>query len=603
MFRFGFETALWGLLAVPLLTGAYWYAMRARRRALARFGDTPLMDRLSQTVNRRGRGARAVLLLVAVAALVVALARPQFGTRVDTVRREGQDLVVALDLSVSMLAEDIAPNRLERAKLAVTRLIERLEGDRIGLVAFAGQAFVQSPLTVDYGAARLFLNAMDPDLVPVQGTNLGQALAVSLDSFDEDENREHRILLLFTDGEDHEGEVDANLERAVAAGVRIFTVGFGSGDGVPIPDLDDQGRRRGFLRDDDGAVVTTRLEEEPLQRLAEATGGRYIRVTPGGAELMALAEELTGMAGREIEAQQVTQFEEQFQLFLGLGLILLLVEMLIPERRRVAAEWTGRFGVLPSVLLGLSVLLPSPASAQAGRAEVREGNQLYQEGRFEDAHEKYLEALRAAPGSPVVRFNDGNALYQTEEFQRAVEAYHEAIEAGDPVLEAQAWYNVGNAFFRQEQLAEAIEAYKQALRTDPGDVDAKHNLELALEQMEQQQQNQQQGGDQEQDPNQDQQQNQDQNGQGDQEQDQQDEQADQQDDPGDQEQEQDPGDQEQDDQGDQGDRPPPQQAPPPPGQMTRQEAEQLLRAIEEDPEQAGRQKAISATGRRPRKKW
>ncbi len=601
MFRFGLDTALWGLLLVPLLAGAFWYAMLARRRALARFGDTPLMDRLSQTVNRRGRAARAVLVLVAVAALVVALARPQFGTRVDTVRREGQDLVVALDLSASMLAEDIAPNRLERAKLAVTRMIERLEGDRIGLVAFAGQAFVQSPLTVDYGAARLFLNAMEPDLVPVQGTNLGQALAVSLDSFDEDENREHRILLLFTDGEDHEGEVDANLERAVAAGVRIFTVGFGSGDGVPIPDLDEQGRRRGFLRDDDGAVVTTRLEEEPLQRLAEATGGRYIRVTPGGAELTALAEELTGMAGREIEAQQVTQFEEQFQLFLGLALILLLVEMLIPERRRVAVEWTGRFGVLPSMLLGLTLLLPSPAAAQAGRTEVREGNRLYQEGRFEDAHEKYLEALRAAPGSPVVRFNDGNALYQTDEFQRAVEAYQEAIEAGDPALESQAWYNAGNAFFRQQQLAEAIEAYKQALRADPGDVDAKHNLELALEQMEQQQQNQQQGGDQEQDQ---QQQDQDQNGEGDQQQDQQDQQDDQGDQPDDedQEQEQDPGDQEQD-QDDQGDQPPPQQAPPPPGQMTREQAEQLLRAIEEDPEQAGRQKAISPTGRRPRKKW
>ncbi len=601
MFRFGLDTALWGLLLVPLLAGAFWYAMLARRRALARFGDTPLMDRLSQTVNRRGRAARAVLVLVAVAALVVALARPQFGTRVDTVRREGQDLVVALDLSASMLAEDIAPNRLERAKLAVTRMIERLEGDRIGLVAFAGQAFVQSPLTVDYGAARLFLNAMEPDLVPVQGTNLGQALAVSLDSFDEDENREHRILLLFTDGEDHEGEVDANLERAVAAGVRIFTVGFGSGDGVPIPDLDEQGRRRGFLRDDDGAVVTTRLEEEPLQRLAEATGGRYIRVTPGGAELTALAEELTGMAGREIEAQQVTQFEEQFQLFLGLALILLLVEMLIPERRRVAVEWTGRFGVLPSMLLGLTLLLPSPAAAQAGRTEVREGNRLYQEGRFEDAHEKYLEALRAAPGSPVVRFNDGNALYQTDEFQRAVEAYQEAIEAGDPALESQAWYNAGNSFFRQQQLAEAIEAYKQALRADPGDVDAKHNLELALEQMEQQQQNQQQGGDQEQDQ---QQQDQDQNGEGDQQQDQQDQQDDQGDQPDDedQEQEQDPGDQEQD-QDDQGDQPPPQQAPPPPGQMTREQAEQLLRAIEEDPEQAGRQKAISPTGRRPRKKW
>ena len=343
MFRFGTQGALWALFAVPALAAFLLYAAGRRRQALERFGDADLIARLSQTVNRRGRRVKAVLLLAAVGALVLTLARPQFGTRVETVRREGQDIMVALDLSVSMLAEDIAPNRLERAKLAVSRLIDRLEGDRIGLVAFAGQAFIQSPLTVDYGAARLFLNAMDPGLVPVQGTDLGAALSLSLDAFGDQDDAEHRILVLFTDGEDHEGAIEENLERALQAGVRIYTVGFGSDEGVPIPDFDEQGRRRGFLRDDEGAVVTTRLQEEPLVRLAEATRGRYIRVSQRGGELAALAEELTEMEGREIEAQQVTQFEEQFQVFLGLGLLLLLGEMLIPERRRVQTAWTGRF--------------------------------------------------------------------------------------------------------------------------------------------------------------------------------------------------------------------------------------------------------------------
>jgi Ca-activated chloride channel family protein len=342
MFRFGFEEALFGLLLVPLAGAFLWVALRARRRALERFGESPLVRRLAATVSRRGLMARRILLLTALALLVVALARPQFGTRVETVRREGQDIVVAIDVSNSMLAEDIAPNRLEKAKLAVSRLIDRLEGDRIGLVAFAGEAFVQSPLTVDYAAAQLFLNAMDPDLVPVQGTNLGAALAVSLRAFDE-EQQQYRVLIVITDGEDHEGEIDEAVARAKESGVSIYAVGIGSPSGVPIPDFDAQGRRRGFKRDADGDVVTTKLEETTLRRIADETGGSYSRVTARGNELDELADEIAGTEGRQIEAQQRTQYEERYQLFLGLALALLVVELLVPDRRRPAAEWKGRF--------------------------------------------------------------------------------------------------------------------------------------------------------------------------------------------------------------------------------------------------------------------
>ncbi len=342
MFRFGHSEALFALLLVPLLAAFLWLALRQKRKALDRFGASELVRKLAATVSRRGVVAKRILLLVGLTLLILALARPQFGTRVETVRREGQDIIVALDVSNSMLAEDIAPNRLERAKLAVSRLIDRLEGDRIGLVAFAGDAFVQSPLTVDYAAARLFLNAMEPDLVPVQGTNLGAALAVSLNAFDEQE-RQHRVLIVITDGEDHEGEIDEAITRAGESGIRIHTVGIGSPDGVPIPDFDESGRRRGFKRDADGNVVTTRLEETTLRRIADETGGDYTRVTARGRELYALADEIAGMEGREIEAQQLTQYEEQYQIFLGLALALLLAEILVSERRRPAAEWRGRF--------------------------------------------------------------------------------------------------------------------------------------------------------------------------------------------------------------------------------------------------------------------
>ncbi len=212
----------------------------------------------------------------------------------------------------------------------------------MGLVAFAGNAFVQSPLTVDYGAAALFLNAMSPDLIPIQGTNLGEALTVALDAFEEG-TRDHRVLIVVTDGEDHEGEIEGALERALDQGVRIHTVGIGSLEGVPIPQFDDAGIRSGFVRDGDGAVVTTRLDESTLEYVAEATGGRYFPALGTGANLDPLIEQITGGEGRELETREITQFDEQFQIFLGLALVLLLVEGLIPERRRKREAWAGRF--------------------------------------------------------------------------------------------------------------------------------------------------------------------------------------------------------------------------------------------------------------------
>ena len=333
---------LFAYLLVPALVALAWWARARKQRDMERLADRDLLGRLTASVSRRGQLAKTILVVAAVGLLVTALARPQFGSRVETVRREGRDVLIALDLSASMVAEDMAPNRLEKAKFAIADLIDQLDGDRVGLVAFAGEAFVQSPLTLDYGAARLFLNAMEPDMMSVQGTNLGQAIAVSLDAFAATERR-HRVLVVITDGEDHEGEVDDAITRATDEGVVIYTVGIGSTDGVPIPDFDAAGQAQGFKRDGDGAVVTTRLDEATLMTLAERTGGTYYRASPGGAELAVLAEELAGGEGREFESEQVTLFDEQYQLFLGLALVLLISDVLVSDRRRVHVGWTGRF--------------------------------------------------------------------------------------------------------------------------------------------------------------------------------------------------------------------------------------------------------------------
>jgi len=342
MFRFAAIEMLFAYLLVPALVALAWWARARKQRDMERLADRDLLDRLTASVSRRGQLAKTILVVAAVGLLVTALARPQFGSRVETVRREGRDVLIALDLSASMVAEDMAPNRLEKAKFAIADLIDQLDGDRVGLVAFAGEAFVQSPLTLDYGAARLFLNAMEPDMMSVQGTNLGQAIAVSLDAFAATERR-HRVLVVITDGEDHEGEVDDAITRATDEGVVIYTVGIGSTDGVPIPDFDAAGQAQGFKRDGDGAVVTTRLDEATLMTLAERTGGTYYRASPGGAELAVLAEELAGGEGREFESEQVTLFDEQYQLFLGLALVLLIADVLVSDRRRVHVGWTGRF--------------------------------------------------------------------------------------------------------------------------------------------------------------------------------------------------------------------------------------------------------------------
>ena len=303
MFRFASPEWLLALLLIPALLGGYWFGARRRTRLLERFGESELVARLTASVSLKARRLKGALLLGAVAFLAFALARPQFGTRVETVRRRGQDVMVAVDLSTSMLAEDITPNRLDRARLSILRLIGKLDGDRIGLVAFAGDAFIQSPLTVDYTAAAMFLNAMDTEMMPVQGTDLGEALRMSLDALDQGA-REDRLIVLVTDGEDHEGGVEDQIQRAVSSGVRIHTVGIGSTDGVPIPEIDAGGVRRGFLRDDEGNVVTTRLDEGTLRQVAGATGGRFVRVAPGVTALDELVDEIDRLKG-EIERIRV----------------------------------------------------------------------------------------------------------------------------------------------------------------------------------------------------------------------------------------------------------------------------------------------------------
>jgi Ca-activated chloride channel family protein len=330
------------LLLVPALAVFFAVAFRWKRKAMAIFGNLNLMKLLAASVSRRRQIWKAVLLVAGVLFLVLALARPQFGSKLRTVKREGQDIVVALDVSLSMMAEDIRPNRIEKAKHEIASMVDKFQGDRVGLVAFAGKAFVQCPLTLDYGAAKMFLDAMTSDLIPVPGTAVGEAIRKAASCFAEQE-RKYKVLILITDGEDHAGEPIEAAKEAAKEGIVVYTVGIGSPEGVPIPVSDERGGAVGFKKDRSGEVVMTKLDELTLQKIAIETGGKYYRATPGEVELDKIYDDILKMEKKSLASKQYAQYEERFQALVAIALFLFVLEALVPERRRMKKAWKGRF--------------------------------------------------------------------------------------------------------------------------------------------------------------------------------------------------------------------------------------------------------------------
>lgn len=338
--RFGSPDSFWLLLALPVLLALYVWSFRRRRAALRRFGSGPLMDKLTEATSWTRQVIKAVLLLTALLFAVLALVEPRFGTRLEMVSRRGVDVIVALDTSLSMMAQDMPPNRLLRARLEIESLIDRLEGDRIGLVAFSGQSFVLCPLTLDYGAAKLFLDSIDTGLIPTQGTAIAQAVRTATQAFGSEEQK-YKALVLITDGEDHAGEAVEAARDAAEAGVRIFAVGIGTPEGELIP-VEKDGRTE-FLKDRDGNVVKTRLDEATLVEMARLTGGGYVRSQRGRVGLDEVHAQISEMEKRELGSRKLSQYKHRYQWPLGIAVVLIIAESLMSDRRRVSGEWRGRF--------------------------------------------------------------------------------------------------------------------------------------------------------------------------------------------------------------------------------------------------------------------
>lgn len=331
----------WVLAGVPLAVWLYWRAARARDRALARFGETTLVRQLADAVRPWRRPVKAAIVVLALTGLGVALVGPRFGTQLRTVERRGVDLVVALDVSTSMRATDVAPSRLKRAKKEIRDLVGGLRGDRVGLVLFAGTGFVQCPLTTDYSALRLFLDVSGPGRVPVPGTNFGAALDAAIEAFDaarpaadstaRPDNKRARVILLLSDGENHVGDLEAVKQQARTNDVTIFAAGVGTTGGARIPIFED-GRRVGVKRDQKGRVVQSRLDEEALTTLAE--NGAYFRIGSTSSALSDVPTALRQLETSTVAEERFAEYAEMYQWPLAVALLLLFVEAFIPVRTR-----------------------------------------------------------------------------------------------------------------------------------------------------------------------------------------------------------------------------------------------------------------------------
>lgn len=334
--RFVHPELLWLLLSLPLMAvGNWWIAMR-RQRALFEFaGGREHLERFARQVNVHLRVAKLILVYLALAMAIVAASRPQWGNRLEAIERAGVDVVVVLDNSLSMAAEDIAPSRLGQAGHEIDSLLKSIEGNRVALITFAGQASLVCPLTLDHAALRLFLETLEPESVQIPGTALAEALRLAIRAFGSEAATDRsRALVLFSDGEDHEGGLEDVIPELTSAGITVYAVGCGTARGAPIPLEGPGGMRAGYKKDRDSKVVTTRLDETVLEQLALESGGRYYRATPAETEVQDIVGSLTAMDAKEFGAVLRTRYEERYQIPLSIALIALLAESLLGDRRK-----------------------------------------------------------------------------------------------------------------------------------------------------------------------------------------------------------------------------------------------------------------------------
>jgi Ca-activated chloride channel homolog len=499
---FGAPHWLWALLAVPALAALFVRAERRSAAKLREFVSARLLPQLGATANPFRRRLRFALVLAAVALSIIAIAQPRWGYSYEEVKRKGLDLLVAVDTSRSMLANDVAPNRLQRVKLAAQDLFNELRGDRVGLIAFAGRSFLQAPLTIDYDAAVEALNDLDTSIIPEGGSNIADAINLATRTFGQSAIG-NRALIIFTDGEELSGDAIKVAKTAAEAGVKIFTVGVGTPEGSLIP-LTGAGGTTAFVKDNSGQVVKSKLDEKRLREIAEAAGGMYLHLAAGPATMKQLYEKgLAQMQAGDIQDRVSRQPIERYQWPLGAALLALAASLLINERktaRRRAAAPARREVPVGAAVAALML-------AATGVHAAAPGLDAYRNERYAEAFSELQQTLQEHPNTRAadkIHFGAGAAAYKMQDYAKALQSFSQALLSPDPQLQSLSHYNLGNTLYQRgetqkandKKLADwqnALQHYEQTLKIAPENKEAKENSEFVkkkIEELKQQQEQQ-----------------------------------------------------------------------------------------------------------------
>ncbi len=558
MFRFESPQYLYLLLVLVALAAIHYYIIYKKKRQVKRFGDPELTRQLFLGVSRWRPEVKFWITMLALASFIVALARPQFGTRLDTRERTGIEAIIALDVSNSMLAEDVKPNRLEKAKMMVSNMVDGMRDDKIGLIVFAGQAFVQLPITSDYVSAKMFLETISPSMMSVQGTDIAEAINLSMRSFTQQEDVS-RAIFVITDGEDNEARGVEAAKQAASKGVRVYVLGIGNPGGAPIP-IPGTGQ---YIIDDEGNTVVSRLSEEMCREIATAGNGSYIYVDNSSSAQKKLSEQVDRLAKAKMESQIYSEYDEQFQGFVLIGILLLLLDVFLLERESKSTWLSNLFHRGRPVAALFLLIFSLTAMAQTDRDYIRRGNRLMRDSVYDKAQVEYQKAIEKDNTNPISHFNLGNALLYQNKAEDAMKEYETAARLEkDKTRLAQIYHNMGVVLQSAKQFDKAVACYRNSLRNDPTNDETRYNYALSLFQLKKNQ-----GG--------------------------QDNQDQQKDDKGQDEKKE----QEQQQQKQEQDKKDEQQQQPQPEQMSRENAEQMLNAAMQD-EKATQEKIQKAQQKR-----
>ncbi|MFH2091462.1 MAG: VWA domain-containing protein [Pseudomonadota bacterium] len=477
---------LWILLPVSAILV---YGMLKRNKILLAFAQPDMLPSIIPGFDPLRRWIKTILIILASAFAIAAMAGPQMGFRWEKIKQRGVDIMIALDCSKSMLAQDIAPNRLERAKREIVDLLRMMKSDRAGLVAFSGNAILQCPLTLDHEAFNIFLKVLEPDFLPTGGTNLEAAIQTCYSGFEKETDTQKAIILI-TDGENTSGDVENTVQQMAKEGIKIFCIGVGNREGAPIPD-----EAGGFKKDQSGNIVLSKVDETGLEKIAAMTDGAYVRSVAGDMDLdLIYKDKIQGtMEQKTLVSGKKKVWENRYQWFLFPGLVLLLVEFfLLPVKR--SGKWLGKqpgkhSGLLVFLLVaGMAAFQPAAGHAQSVTSSVKQGVQEFDSGQYEQARKHFIDAQLKSPDDERLYYNIGTAAYMAKDYEQARKNFAQAKKSKDIALRHDAQYNLANTDYQLGNLDEAIKGYEQLLKEFPDDTQAKENLEFVRQKKREQQQ-------------------------------------------------------------------------------------------------------------------